>query len=127
MKWELLDEDEDGNKFWIVGNQGKNKIWTFSADVFVDNKRNRSEIIFDVYSFPRHIVEDSGWKSLKDAVTDLEHSIKEMKKLQNISEKLDLDIYSDEFVGFKTTIRLDTSDKIKIEKEISRLRKALKI
>lgn len=129
LEWEFQEQNEDGNEFWICGETKKKfgKVWTFLADVFIDNLRNRSEIEFDVFTLPRHIVEDMEWKSLNDAIQDLKRFTKEMEKLNKLAKLHSIEIFSDNFVGFKTNLRMKTSARSEIEKEIWRVRQLLKI
>ena len=126
MEWELQDKDEN-EEFWIVGNKEKDKdfgqVWTFLADVFIDKKKNKSEIDFDVYTFPRHIVEDSGWNTLRDAITDLRESIKDLERIDTKSKEIGIKVISDQFIGFKTSVKVNSIEKGVIEKKISELRK----
>lgn len=127
MKWEEQESCEDETEFWIVGESYydkklKSDVWTFMADVFIDKKKDFSEVEFEVFSFPRHIVEDSGWKTLKDAIEDLNKSIKEMKRIDKVAKKLKLKVFSDEFIGFKTSFRLNTTNKKEIENKILEVR-----
>ena len=124
MKWEEQETDDD-TEFWIVGENKSGNIWTFMADVFIDKDNNSSEVEFDVFTLPRHIVEDSGWKTLRDGVKDLKSIVSEMERIDKVAKEMKLEIFSDEFVGFKTCYTIDSADKKEIEAKIKELRKAL--
>jgi hypothetical protein len=131
MEWEK-QEEENGKEFWIIGEKNFDKefntdVWTFLADVFIDKQKKRSEVEFDVFSFPRHIVEDSGWKSLRDAINDLRDAIVEMERIEKVAKKLKIKIFSDEFIGFKVSVKINSINHKVIEKKIEFLRKELQI
>jgi hypothetical protein len=131
MEWEK-QEEENGKEFWIIGEKCFDEelnadVWTFLADVFIDKKKKRSEVEFDVFSFPRHIVEDSGWKSLRDAINDLRSAIAEMERIEKVAKKLKVKVFSDEFVGFKASVKINSINRKAIERKIEVLRKEFRI
>jgi hypothetical protein len=131
MEWEK-QEEENGKEFWIIGEKCFDEelnadVWAFLADVFIDKKKKRSEVEFDVFSFPRHIVEDSGWKSLRDAINDLRSAIAEMERIEKVAKKLKVKVFSDEFVGFKANVKINSIDRKAIERKIEILRKEFRV
>ena len=63
------------------------------ANVFIDKRKKRSEVEFDVFSFPHHLVEDSGWKSFRDAINDLRSAIVEMERIEKVAKKLKIKVF----------------------------------
>lgn len=131
MEWEE-QESFDDIEFWIVGEKSYDKkfnddVWTFMADVFIDKKNDCSEIEFDVFTLPRHIVEDSDWKTLRDGIEDLKHVVEEMERIDEVTKKLKLKIFSDEFIGFKTRFKVRSTNKEDIESKIKKLRDSFEI
>lgn len=131
MRWEK-QKCLDGKEFWIVGERYFDEdldddVWTFMADVFIDKEENSSEILFDVFVLPRHIVEDLGWQKLEDGIKDLKGIVREMERIERASRELGLEVFSDEFMGFKTSYKMETADKGEIESKINELRESLGI
>lgn len=123
MKWEKQEDTEDG-EFWIVGDKRSDDVWTFMSDVVIDRLGGRSHLEFEVFGLPRHVFEDSGWKNPKDAINSMKSWIEELERVDTAAEKLNVEIFSDEFVGFRTSCDLETTDKKEIEERILKLRKA---
>jgi len=123
MKWEK-QEDAEGGEFWAVGTQLPDGAWTFMADVAIDREAGRSSIELEAFVLPRHVFEDCGWRKPKDAIRQMRAWIEELERVDVATKDLGMDVFSDEFIGFRTSCDLETADKKEIEERILRLRKA---
>lgn len=121
MRWKFVERFNEKVEVWLI--EDKN----FFGEVFIDKRKGVSEVEFYLFTFPRHIVEDCGWKKMDEAIRDLKRWIKELEKIRLRVKKLKLKVFSDGFIGFKTRIRVMSVEREEIEKVIGDIRKGLKI
>ncbi len=132
MEWEKQENYNGFVDCWLVGEKyfdekSSTFSWTFTADVFINKKRNSATVEFDVLNLPRHLIEDLEWRTLEDGIIDLTLILAVMNEVRNLAAENKIKIFSDDFQNFRACFEVKSIDRQEIENKILQVRKALSL
>ena len=132
MDWERKENYSDFIECWLVGERYFEEresvfVWNFTAEVFINKRKNSTTVEFVVLDLPRHWLEDLAWKTLDDGILDLTAILTVMNELRNLSNGKGIKVFSDDFQNFRACFEVKSTDKELIEEKILQARRALSL
>ncbi len=132
MEWEKQENYNGFVDCWLVGEKyfdekSSTFSWTFTADVFINRKRNSATVEFDVLNLPRHLIEDLEWRTLEDGIIDLTLILTVMNEIRNLAAENRIKIFSDDFQNFRACVEVKSTDRTEIENKILQVRRTLSL
>ena len=132
MEWQKQENYNGFVECWLVGEKyfdpkSSEFVWSFTADVCINTKRENATVEFDVLNLPRHLIEDFEWHTLEDGIIDLTVILIAMNELRNAAEENFIKIFSDDFQNFRACFEVKSTDRDEIENKILQIRKTLSL